>query len=968
MPVAGEGALDFHLGYPPQPYLLFASSPFYLAQSGMASMSDSLGNLLFYSDGINFYDSTQNVTPNGAGLLGHRESTQGCLIVPWPGDTNRYYLFTADLLGGINGLRYSEIDRTLNGGMGDLTSVKNFGLHIPVCEKITAVKHANNRDYWVIAHEWQSDAFLAFLVTDAGITAAPVISNVGTVIDGWNGQDTIIGGNRGQMKVSPNGDHIALAGWIPGVRELFDFDRATGTVSNSVNLGLSFDVPYGVEFSPDGTKLYMSYHNNWDAFIDQWDLEDCNILDSHTRIASLQWWEVEVPGSLQLGPDGRIYLLTEDCWVNAIEEPNQRGVACNYNDSVVQVPYHTKCAQVPSNNTSMKGLGNFITSYFNPEFIYRKKCHGDTMEFSIPNTWNHKIDSAFWDFGDPSSGAANTSTAMAPTHIFTRPDTFAVSMTYYIGAEDRTFTYDVVVHPLPGPVLGNDTTICAGQSITLDAHYPGPTYHQWFDGTTDSTVTITANSILNPPGVFWVDNCRLQCHYIDTIRIGVENTPPSIDLGNDSVLCEGDTLLLAPGLSLTSLVWQDTLTAQTYPVGETGTYRVEASNGCGSSFDTINVSFTPAPTFDLGNDTNLCPGVSFPLAAEVSADGYLWQDGTTTDSTFTATTAGIYWVAVNSLLCGVNTDSITISYDLPPTQINLQPGSTSNICQGDTLVLISPTSLEHAFAWSNNSSDTFLVVVNSGTYSLTVTNICGSANQSVTFDFAAPLNPVLGSDTGFCEGGFVVIGPEAEDGANYQWNDGTPGRLRTVDQAGIFTVLASNPCGVFQDNQTISINSNPVVNLGLDQVFCNDPKTILNPGFPGFSHLWQDGSTAESLLVLDEGTYWVMVSDSIGCSGLDSVSFVENCIAVLEMPNVLTPNGDGMNDEFRIPNKHLNAFRMQIFNRWGHLVFQSERVEQAWDGVIDGTIAPSGTYYYLVEYEGFDGAAQKRQGTFSLLR
>src|SRR5690606_8782588 len=193
---------------------------------GSATLSDAAGNLLFYTDGILVYDRTHAQMPNGFGLLGNPSSAQSAIIVPKPGSSTNYYIFTVPESGNV-GMRYSEVDMTLNGGLGDvLTSNKNTLLFAPSSEKVTAVKHANGLYYWVIGKEnTASTTYKAFLVDCNGVNATPVTST-----------GVVGGGNWGYLVASPNGNKIAAATSNLGV-ELADFNTTTGVVSNAVNLG-----------------------------------------------------------------------------------------------------------------------------------------------------------------------------------------------------------------------------------------------------------------------------------------------------------------------------------------------------------------------------------------------------------------------------------------------------------------------------------------------------------------------------------------------------------------------------------------------------------------------------------------------------------------------------------------------------------------------------------------------------------
>ena len=108
---------------------------------GCATISNSSGQLLFYTDGITVWDKTHAIMPNGTDLLGDPSSSQSAIIVPKPGSINTYYIFTVDNEGGPNGLQYSELDLSLNSGNGDVTANKNVLLSTPTSEKISAVQH-----------------------------------------------------------------------------------------------------------------------------------------------------------------------------------------------------------------------------------------------------------------------------------------------------------------------------------------------------------------------------------------------------------------------------------------------------------------------------------------------------------------------------------------------------------------------------------------------------------------------------------------------------------------------------------------------------------------------------------------------------------------------------------------------------------------------------------------------------------
>ena len=140
---------------------------------GCAVATTAKGELLFYTNGETVWNRQHQPMPNGVHLMGSGSSTQSALIVPDPGSGNIFYIFTVAPQGTPNGLRYSMVDMTRADGLGDLPRV-NLLLIQPVAEKLAAVRHANGRDTWVVAHRWNSNAFVSYLVTAEGVAGKPM--------------------------------------------------------------------------------------------------------------------------------------------------------------------------------------------------------------------------------------------------------------------------------------------------------------------------------------------------------------------------------------------------------------------------------------------------------------------------------------------------------------------------------------------------------------------------------------------------------------------------------------------------------------------------------------------------------------------------------------------------------------------------------------------------------------------------
>ncbi|MBS1914165.1 MAG: DUF11 domain-containing protein [Bacteroidetes bacterium] len=313
---------------------------------GCATISDrTTGRLLFYTDGVTVWDAAHNVMLNGSGLLGHSSSTQSAVIVPNPADSMKYYIFTTGavypLFDPSYGFRYSEVDMRLNGGLGRVIT-KNVPLMTNSCEKVTATRHCNGRDYWVVAHEWGSNQFRSWLVSPDGVTG-PVVSAVGPVYPrNDNDRTNTAGFATGCMKISPDGRRLAAASQWLFMAELYDFDNASGAVGNRLLLDSGKYHYYGVSFSPDNSKVYFSSESA-PMKIFQWDLG----LAAPAAIAA-SMTDLEVPGpnrtggQLQLGPDGMIYAtLYNSDRLGLIRSPNAAGLACDYEEPGILLPTPT---------------------------------------------------------------------------------------------------------------------------------------------------------------------------------------------------------------------------------------------------------------------------------------------------------------------------------------------------------------------------------------------------------------------------------------------------------------------------------------------------------------------------------------------------------------------------------------------------------------------------------------------------
>ncbi|MBD1261975.1 T9SS type B sorting domain-containing protein [Maribacter polysiphoniae] len=420
-----RAGLDFNSGVP---VTLLDGQLF--TREGCASMCDNYGGLLFYTDGISVYNKNHMLMPNGTGLLGDSSSTHSAIVVPKPDTLSEYYIFTVDDSFGDDGLRYSIVDMSLDGGLGDVTS-KNIQLESKIPEKIVAYKITGTDDYWVVSQRYNSNDFLAFRVSGSGVDHVPVISSSG-IGNGPKDRPT------SQIKISLDGKRLATAnGWEV---QVFDFDETTGKVSNPITL-LPNISSYGVEFSPDGNLLYVSYYSG----VCQFNLGAGSETDIENSKVILQS-SVEAFGSLQLGPDEKIYgVKVEREYLDVIHNPNELGVACGYQYDDVYL----------GGRLGFLGLPTFISNIhtLTSDVLYQGECFGDTTEFSLDI--QEAATTILWDFGD-----GNTSSLEAPTHSYATPGTYTLTVTADFSGVPLNETIDLTIYETPIANVAVDEEIC----------------------------------------------------------------------------------------------------------------------------------------------------------------------------------------------------------------------------------------------------------------------------------------------------------------------------------------------------------------------------------------------------------------------------------------------------------------------------------------------------------------------------
>jgi len=628
-----------------------------VTNEGVATICNANGELLFYTDGITVWDRNHDIMPNGTGLLGNFSSSQSAIIVPKPQSATIYYIFTVEELGFPNGLNYSEVDMDLNGGFGDVTN-KNIQLLPQSTEQITAVAHSNGTDVWVVTHGYGNDEFKAFRVTPAGVDTTPVSSNAGLALN------TVIEDAVGCLKASPDGTRLAMSNYNSGSR-LFDFNPATGEVSNGIMISTSI-FNYGVEFSPSGRFLYIT--TDVAAALVQFDLEAADIPASAVQLLE----EGPDPqfisaGSLQLGPDGKIYFCTPGITsLSVIHNPDEPGAACNFEPEAVDL----------GGRMLGYGLPPFIQSFFAPQIQVENLCFGDETQFSLQT--NILPDSVLWEFGD---GA--TSAEMEAVHTYAAAGEYTVTLTAMRQGIPHVHTRHIEIEALPVANTPNDMVLCdtegngqqqfalAGQDAQiLGAQPPADyqvTYHLTEADAQEGVNPLSDNytNISNPQVIYARVTSERGCHAETSFELRVQELPV-VEMELQYTLCEGDPIVVTAPDGFDGYLWSTGDETQSIRIEEPGTYSVTVFRDSGDvacdATAEITAVLSGAPTITgvntsdwTNNDNSITIVAEGPGDYEYSVDGINYQDS----PEFNGLAMGRHFVyARDKNGCGIATDEI----------------------------------------------------------------------------------------------------------------------------------------------------------------------------------------------------------------------------------------------------------------------------------------------------------------------
>ncbi len=499
--------------------------------------------------------------------------------------------------------------------------------------------------------------------------------------------------------------------------------------------------------------------------------------------------------------------------------------------------------------TTMSGLevdksDNFFT-IANPNGIVTSAiagnnfCPGQTFNVNFTKSTTFNAGNQFIVQLSDSVGTFNGSlvnigsiSSITPAPIaVTMPDRYYTSNQYrlrVIGTNPPTIGTDngtnFTIKVLPLVNLGNDITLCAGNSQTLNATNTASTY-LWSTGATTATLSV------NQAGTYWVavtNSCGVSR---DTVVVNVLS-PPVVNLGPDLQICQNAAVTLTADSGATSYQWSTGAITRSIQAVLAGNYVAYATNQCGTASDNINISYLTAPTIELGNDQGLCPGSQVVLNATASNSSYLWSNGATSP-TLTVTQPGTYWVNVTTQ-CGVISDQISIYNG----GFTLNAGADVQLCGGQPVTLQATGA--NNYTWSTGQTSSVIQVnpTQTTTYTVNATNIynCTATDQVVVNVNPTPTAPVVsssGSST-YCANETVTLSVPMDASLTYQWlrnsltlSGATSNSFSPTSTANYqLRVTNLNNCSTTSSANYITVN--PVIGSTTMAEGCTDYTWVLN--------------------------------------------------------------------------------------------------------------------------------------------
>lgn len=474
----------------------------------------------------------------------------------------------------------------------------------------------------------------------------------------------------------------------------------------------------------------------------------------------------------------------------------------------------------------------------------------------------------------------------------------------------------IVSVPPDAPVINGPFSACVGDSLTLAPVSPNAAGYAWVtpQGTVTGGILVIDPVTLADGGPYIVQAINPGCAPVGASFIVEVNVPAPLDIGNDTLICPGGAAVFNVPLGFTQPVWNDVAVSTTYATSVAGPVWLEAldGNGCAVSDTALVIVFGFTQPLAVTGST-ICLGQSTTLIATGSGTFTWYADAALSQMVHTGAQwffdqpqdSALFYVVQSEGAC--SSEALPVALNVTPTPNDAQVNATSPVCMGAPFEL-----------WLSGTGDP-------------------------TGAWATPEGTLITGPS------LSISSAEASDGGEY------------------LVVPSIGGCAGGSLSITIEVIS-PQPPAIADTVLCEGGSlALVLPG--GYSNaVWSTGASGNTITITSGGTYAVTAADPNGCM-VSAVSEVTVAGCDPHLPNVITPNGDGWNDGFKLPPGGYVSAMLRVWNRWGQLVWEGDAAKGAFRGDHqNGEPLSDGTYYYELLLNRADGSAMPYTGYFSLLR
>jgi gliding motility-associated-like protein len=501
--------------------------------------------------------------------------------------------------------------------------------------------------------------------------------------------------------------------------------------------------------------------------------------------------------------------------------------------------------------------------------------------------------------------------------------------------------------------IGDDRVICQGSDIELNGGINNTDY-LWSTGDTTQYITVSVQD------TYSVQVNYFGCVLNDTVILNVNEI--NVEIGENFSMCAAsDTLIIAntPNTNIT-YEWKDGSTGTSFFAIDTGKISLIVTDtiGCEASDSLL---FSYYPIIELGNDTSfVCDSLRFELIGNIPNANYVWQDGST-DTFYTVTSDGLYWVDVIDAHNCLSTDSLFVTFVNSPV---LDLGNDRTVCPDQFITFDATIPNGVGYFWQDSMETAIYTTNETGTYIVRVVDnsTCFTWDTVVISNFIVA-DSLFGADTILCNSEIYELIPNISNSSTFIWQDASTNPTFTITEMGTYWVdiVDLNNCSSSDTIEAGYLPGLSAINFPEDTTICTGNSILLNVYQPeATAYQWTGQSTyfgendyeSDSFKMTIAGVYEIAITSKCGTVAKSIELITEDCTCEPFVPNAFTPNNDGNNDEFKIYEScPIENAELWVFDRNGGLVHYTNQPKDGWNGLLNGKVIPNGVYVWQLTYE-----------------